>query len=91
MDRIGFWNIKGMNKVIKETEINYILHNNEVGFFALLETKIKNKALLRATSSFSNWCISTNNGYHNVGRIWILWNLRLYRIHSWSIMHTIST
>ncbi|KAL9239245.1 hypothetical protein vseg_013585 [Gypsophila vaccaria] len=72
MDRIGFWNIRGMNKVKKQKEINYFLQNNDVGLFGLLETKIKNNNLVKATCNFNNWCISTNNGYHKGGKIWIL-------------------
>ncbi|KAL9227860.1 hypothetical protein vseg_003502 [Gypsophila vaccaria] len=81
MDRIGFWNIRGMNKVRKQKEINFFMQNNEAGLFGLLETKIKNNNLVPATCSFQDWCVSTNNGYHKEGRIWILWKPRSYRVH----------
>ncbi|XP_074292926.1 uncharacterized protein LOC141619804 [Silene latifolia] len=51
-----------------------------VGLFGLLETKIKSKSFNRTVNIFNNWCISTNNGYHNNGRIWILWDPKLFRI-----------
>ncbi|KAL9241974.1 hypothetical protein vseg_016024 [Gypsophila vaccaria] len=57
------------------------MHNNEVGLFGLLETKVKNNAFLRISNNFTNWCVSTNNGYHNGGRIWILWKPSLFRVH----------
>ncbi|XP_074289092.1 uncharacterized protein LOC141614232 [Silene latifolia] len=55
--------------------------SGENGLFGLLETKIKNKAFNKAASSFSNWCITTNNGYHSGGRIWVLWKPNLFRVH----------
>ncbi|KAL9227761.1 hypothetical protein vseg_003412 [Gypsophila vaccaria] len=73
MDKIGFWNVRGMNRTNKQREINYFMHNKEVGLFGLLETKIKSSAIMRTFTSFSNLIISTNNGFHNGGRIWILW------------------
>ncbi|KAL9227918.1 hypothetical protein vseg_003553 [Gypsophila vaccaria] len=80
MDKIGFWNIRRMNMSRKRKEINFFLKNNEVGLFGLLETKIKNKAFLKAVDSFDSWCISTNNGYHSGGRIWVLWKPSMSRV-----------
>ncbi|KAL9238990.1 hypothetical protein vseg_013351 [Gypsophila vaccaria] len=80
MDKIGFWNIRGINRSRKRKEINFFLKIKEVGLFGLLETKIKNKALLRAVDSFDSWCISTKNGYHSGGRIWVLWQPVVFRI-----------
>ncbi|XP_074299615.1 uncharacterized protein LOC141630755 [Silene latifolia] len=70
-----------MNRVGKQRDINYFLQNNNIGLLGLLETKIKNKAFNKAASSFSNWCITTNNGYHSGGRIWVLWKPNLFRVH----------
>ncbi|KAL9243881.1 hypothetical protein vseg_017718 [Gypsophila vaccaria] len=81
MDKVGFWNIRGMNRSRKRKELNFFLKNKEVGLFGLLETKIKNKALLRAVENFESWCVSTNNGYHAGGRIWIVWQPAAFRIH----------
>ncbi|XP_074318565.1 uncharacterized protein LOC141655379 [Silene latifolia] len=53
----------------------------EIGLFGLLETKIKNKAFHKASCSFSNWCITTNSGYHSGGRIWVLWKPNCFRVH----------
>ncbi|KAL9244523.1 hypothetical protein vseg_018292 [Gypsophila vaccaria] len=81
MDNIGFWNIIDMDRSRKKNEIKYFLHNKEVGLFGLIETKIKNNALSTAQSNFRNWCVSTNNGYHKGGRIWIVWKPQAYRVH----------
>ncbi|XP_074305538.1 uncharacterized protein LOC141640755 [Silene latifolia] len=53
----------------------------KMGLFGLLETKIKNKAFHKAYSSFSNWCITTNSGYHSGGRIWIIWKPSCFRVN----------
>ncbi|XP_074291698.1 uncharacterized protein LOC141618483 [Silene latifolia] len=45
-----------------------------------IETKIKSKVLSKVVNNFNNWCISTNNGYHKNGRIWILWDPKAFRI-----------
>ncbi|KAL9236985.1 hypothetical protein vseg_011583 [Gypsophila vaccaria] len=81
MDKIGFWNIRGMNRSRKRKEINFFLNSNGVGLFGLLETKIKSTAFLKAIESFDSWCISTNNGFHSGRRIWVLWKPSMFRIH----------
>ncbi|XP_074298298.1 uncharacterized protein LOC141629149 [Silene latifolia] len=82
MDSLGFWNVRGMNRVGKQKHISHCLHNKDIGLFGLLETKIKNKAFNKAVNSFNNgWSITTNNGYHSGGRIWILWKPGMYRVH----------
>ncbi|KAL9227845.1 hypothetical protein vseg_003489 [Gypsophila vaccaria] len=80
MDNIGFWNVRGMSRLNKHSEINFFLHNKDIGLFGLIETKINNKAFLKAQFSFSNWCISTNSGYYKGGRIWIVWKPQVYRV-----------
>ncbi|XP_074290616.1 uncharacterized protein LOC141617331 [Silene latifolia] len=71
-----------MNRVGKQKSINYFLQNKGIGLFGLLETKIKNKKFSKVVNSFNNgWCISTNNGYHSGGRIWILWQPKMFRVN----------
>ncbi|XP_074305317.1 uncharacterized protein LOC141640395 [Silene latifolia] len=41
LDKIGFWNIRGMNNPNKQLAISKFLHQNKVGLFGLVETKIK--------------------------------------------------
>ncbi|XP_074299066.1 uncharacterized protein LOC141630088 [Silene latifolia] len=80
MDKIGFWNVRGMNRVGKQKAINYFLQNQDIRLFGLLETKIKSRVLKRVVNSFNNWCISTNNGHHNGGRICILWQPQAVKV-----------
>ncbi|XP_074266955.1 uncharacterized protein LOC141590250 [Silene latifolia] len=56
------------------------LNGTKTGLFGLLETKIKSKSFNRTINVFNNWCIYTNNGYYNNGRIWILWDPKIFRI-----------
>ncbi|XP_074278052.1 uncharacterized protein LOC141601656 [Silene latifolia] len=71
-----------MNRVGKQKHISHFLQNKDIGLFGLLETKIKNKAFNKAVNSFNNgWSITTNNGYHSGGRIWILWKPGMFRVH----------
>ncbi|XP_074271386.1 uncharacterized protein LOC141595321 [Silene latifolia] len=51
------------------------MHNNGVGLFGLLETKLKPSSLLnKATTICDGWSNSTNCSWHKGGRIWLLWN-----------------
>ncbi|KAL9227684.1 hypothetical protein vseg_003343 [Gypsophila vaccaria] len=80
MDNIGFWNVRGMNSCRKQNEISYFLQNKEIGLFGLIETKVKNNALALVQSNFRHWSVSTNNGYHKGGRIWIVWRPQAYHV-----------
>ncbi|XP_074301062.1 uncharacterized protein LOC141632411 [Silene latifolia] len=80
MNKIGFWNVRGMNRVGKQKAIIFFLHNKEIRLFGLLETKIKSMVLKKVVNNFNNWCISTNNGHHNGGRIWILWQPQAVKV-----------
>ncbi|XP_074271324.1 uncharacterized protein LOC141595259 [Silene latifolia] len=56
--------------------------NKDVGLFGLLETKIKNKVFNKVVNNFNNgWSITTNNGYHSGGRIWVLWKPGMFNVH----------
>ncbi|XP_074306147.1 uncharacterized protein LOC141641381 [Silene latifolia] len=50
------------------------MHNNGVGLFGLLETKLKPSTLLkRPTSICDGWSVTTNSRWHKGGRIWFFW------------------
>ncbi|XP_074288700.1 uncharacterized protein LOC141613857 [Silene latifolia] len=44
---MGFWNVRGLNNPIKQQEIRWFLHQNKIGLFGLLETKIKGSNWLK--------------------------------------------
>ncbi|XP_074304625.1 uncharacterized protein LOC141639376 [Silene latifolia] len=70
--------------------VKWFMHNNGVGLFGLLETKLKPGTLLkRDTSICDGWSVSTNCSWHKGGRIWILWKPSLFDIQflSYSAQH----
>ncbi|XP_074321559.1 uncharacterized protein LOC141658520 [Silene latifolia] len=81
MIKFGYWNVRGLNKEGKQVVVNTFLHNNNVGLFGLLETKIKaSKFHSIASNIFSEWSISTNNNLHVGGSVWVLWKPHLFDI-----------
>ncbi|XP_074277270.1 uncharacterized protein LOC141600911 [Silene latifolia] len=75
MYSFGFWNVRGLNDLNKQKIVKWFMHNNGVGLFGLLETKLKPSNLLnKATTICDGWSISTNCSWHKGGRIWLLWN-----------------
>ncbi|XP_074278154.1 uncharacterized protein LOC141601751 [Silene latifolia] len=90
MHNIGFWNVKGLNDLNKLRVVKWFMHNNGVGLFGLLETKLKPGTLLkRDTSICDGWSVSTNCSWHKGGSIWILWKTSLFDIQflSYSAHH----
>ncbi|XP_074277563.1 uncharacterized protein LOC141601198 [Silene latifolia] len=54
--------------------VKWFMHNNGVGLFGLLETKIKPSSLLKKNTSLCDgWSVTTNCSWHKGGRIWIMW------------------
>ncbi|KAK9704967.1 hypothetical protein RND81_07G023700 [Saponaria officinalis] len=74
MDRMGFWNVRGLNSLSKEKEIKWFFYQNKVGLFSLLETRVKASNWNKVHNNIcSDWAICTNNTAHKGGRIWLLW------------------
>ncbi|XP_074288572.1 uncharacterized protein LOC141613726 [Silene latifolia] len=51
MHNIGFWNIEGLNDLNKQKVVKWFMHNNGVGLFGVLETKLKPNTLLKRPTS----------------------------------------
>ncbi|KAL9236050.1 hypothetical protein vseg_010759 [Gypsophila vaccaria] len=82
MHSLGFWNVRGLNDLNKQKVVKWFMHNNGVGLFGLIETKIKPSSLLKAnTSSCDGWSVTTNYSWHRGGRIRVFWNHSLFDIH----------
>ncbi|XP_074293086.1 uncharacterized protein LOC141619998 [Silene latifolia] len=61
--------------------VKWFMHNNGVGLFGLLETKIKPSSLLKKdTSLCEGWSVTTNCSWHKGGRIWIMWKPTLFEL-----------
>ncbi|XP_074277729.1 uncharacterized protein LOC141601354 [Silene latifolia] len=81
MHSLGFWNVRGLNDVNKQKVVKWFMHNNGVGLFGLLETKLKLGSLLKKNTSICDgWSVSTNCSWHKGGRIWVLWKPTLFDI-----------
>ncbi|XP_074313879.1 uncharacterized protein LOC141649078 [Silene latifolia] len=81
MDSIGYWNIRGMNKLNKQLEIRRFIQLNNISLFGILETRIKNKNWGNVRRNiWNNWAICTNNSCHSGGRIWVVWNPSVYHL-----------
>ncbi|KAK9732996.1 hypothetical protein RND81_04G036900 [Saponaria officinalis] len=81
MHDIGFWNVRGLNKENKQKSVKWFMHNNNVGLFGLLETKVNSAKVNNVISNMCDgWSVSTNCRWHSGGRIWVLWNPALFVI-----------
>ncbi|XP_074299597.1 uncharacterized protein LOC141630732 [Silene latifolia] len=81
MGSLGFWNVRGLNNPIKQQEIKWFLHQNKLGLFGLLETKIKGSNWIKVRNNIcEDWVICTNNITHKGGRVWLLWDPTLYPV-----------
>ncbi|XP_074305402.1 uncharacterized protein LOC141640530 [Silene latifolia] len=82
MHSIGFWNVRGLNDLNKQKVVKWFMHNNGVGLFGLLETKIKPSSLLKKNTTLcEGWSVSTNFSWHKGGRGWILWKPTCFKLH----------
>ena len=56
MERICSWNIRGLNWPNKQEDVKIFLHEKQIGFVGLLETKVKEgKASMIASNMFQGW------------------------------------
>lgn len=90
---IGAWNIRGLNKSIKQTEVIEVIKGNNLRLCAILESHVKDKKLVRVCSKvFGNWEWVFNNSSCNSGaRIIVGWNTNVLDVmvlsHSFQVMH----
>ncbi|XP_074265880.1 uncharacterized protein LOC141588331 [Silene latifolia] len=55
---------------------------DNIGLFGLLETKVKPLSLNSVRNNLcSSWCLTTNTQCHKGGRVWLLWNPAMFRVH----------
>ncbi|XP_074266656.1 uncharacterized protein LOC141589935 [Silene latifolia] len=81
MGSLGFWNVRGMNNQNKQQDIRWFIHQNNLGLFGLLVTKIKGSKWHNVrTNICSDWSLCTNNSCHPGGRVWLLWDPTLYQV-----------
>lgn len=70
-----FWNVRGFNKNSKHEVVRNWIHNKDLKFGCLLETRVKeNKAKQIASSVFKGWSCINNYEVSRKGRIWVVWS-----------------
>ncbi|XP_074291146.1 uncharacterized protein LOC141617914 [Silene latifolia] len=74
MDNIGGWNVRGINGLNKQMDVKKFLHQNNIGLYGLVETKVKSPDFATILNNIgSHWKDINNNQYHHGERVWIIW------------------
>ncbi|XP_075081553.1 uncharacterized protein LOC142166363 [Nicotiana tabacum] len=69
------WNIRGLNKIYKQKELNKFLNENKVGIVAIVEHRVKHQVAVKFVNKVAvEWNWSFNYQHTGKGRIWVLWN-----------------
>lgn len=72
---ISTWNVRGMNKSLRQREVIKFIRDNDVGILGLLETRIKQPKADSIRRQFGmHWSFADNYGEASNGRIWVAWN-----------------
>lgn len=77
MVNIATWNIRGFNTLIKQVEVQNLLHDNKVSVFGLLETKVKEANCEKTVKRIVDRQFFSNYQQAYNGRIWVLWDPRV--------------
>jgi len=80
MDRIYNWNIRGLNWPNKQEDVKIFLHEKQIGFIGLLETKVKENKVDKTHNIFQGWSWHHNFTLCTKGRIWITWRPSCYSV-----------
>jgi len=75
MDRMGFWNVRGLNDPVKQHEIKNFLFQHRFSLFILIETSVK-PSNWQQVFKFSCLGMECINNYQSAvnGRIWCIWD-----------------
>ncbi|XP_074291836.1 uncharacterized protein LOC141618644 [Silene latifolia] len=78
---ISSWNIRGLNKLVKQMEVNKFLTQNKLDILGILETRVKeNKSQRIPRNKFRDYSSFCNYSKHYNGRIWLVWNSSTTRV-----------
>lgn len=73
MDNILTWNIRGLNGLNKQQELQVICNKYKIGLSGVVETKMTEEALSLCKMKWFNDWGSAHNTTVGRGRIWLLW------------------
>ncbi|XP_019254007.1 PREDICTED: uncharacterized protein LOC109232716 [Nicotiana attenuata] len=75
MVKLITWNVRGLNKVYKQAELEKFMKNNKVGLIAILEHRVQGKYAEQIIKKIAlEWIWCSNYDANGRSRIWILWN-----------------
>ncbi|XP_074283422.1 uncharacterized protein LOC141607972 [Silene latifolia] len=81
MDRIGLWNMRGINGPDKQKDVRWFLQQNKLGLCGLVETKVMSDAEAKVHYNLGTiWNKVTNNNHYNGGRVWIIWISHIFDV-----------
>ncbi|KAK4736882.1 hypothetical protein R3W88_000579 [Solanum pinnatisectum] len=76
------WNVRGINKKYKQKELNTCIRENHIKLVGLVETKVKmNKVDAISQRIVSGWSLIHNYASALNGRIWIMWDERVFEVN----------
>ena len=82
MMSIGAWNVRGLNKAVKQKEVIDVIRSNNLGICAVVESHVKVLNLKNIfVKTFGQWDWISNNKSCEAGtRIIVGWNPRLFDV-----------
>ncbi|XP_074290651.1 uncharacterized protein LOC141617362 [Silene latifolia] len=79
--KIGLWNIRGMNKLIKQLEVISLFNKCALDILCVVETRVRvNKCAPIQRKNFKQFLIQDNYSSHYNWRIWVLWRNSAFSI-----------
>nr|GEY01521.1 RNA-directed DNA polymerase, eukaryota, reverse transcriptase zinc-binding domain protein [Tanacetum cinerariifolium] len=80
MFSIASWNIRGLNRTLKKSEVRYLVNENQLSVCAILEPHVEISRLSHVCSKvFKGWDWTSNASYYSKGcRIILGWNTDIY-------------
>lgn len=75
MIKLCSYNIRGLNKQLKQADDSSFLADNCISFVGLVETRVKSPKANSVVNSINHqWHWVFNYDFHSNGRIWVGWN-----------------
>ena len=72
---VASWNLRGVNKPFKQSELRSLILKHKIHLIGLNETRVLEENHHNiATSLMPGWRFITNYRYHYNGRVWVLWD-----------------
>lgn len=85
MDRIGCWNIRGLNDPYKQYEIKNFILKYCLSILVVVEIKVRENNLKHIVDNCGNGMSCLHNyASASIGRIWCLWDSRKVRVRELS-------